>query len=114
MKLMMRVNGQPHAVETTPDAMLVDVLRGQLGLLGVKVGCGEGECGACTVLLDGRPVASCVTPAIKAQGCDVVTIEGLAGSDDDLDLVQKAFLAEGAVQCGFCTPGMILAAKALL
>jgi aldehyde oxidoreductase len=114
MKLMMHVNGQPHAVETTPDSMLVDVLRGQLGLLGVKVGCGEGECGACTVLLDGRPVASCVTPAIKAQGRDVVTIEGLAGPEDDLDLVQKAFLAEGAVQCGFCTPGMVLAAKALL
>jgi aldehyde oxidoreductase len=114
MKLMMQVNGQPHVVEAAPDAMLVDVLRGQLGLLGVKVGCGEGECGACTVLLDGKPVASCVTPAVKAEGRAVVTVEGLAGPEGELDPVQKAFLAEGAVQCGFCTPGMLLAAKALL
>ncbi len=114
MMLKMLVNGQPVAVEAAPDAMLVDVLREQLGLLGVKVGCGEGECGACTVLLDGRPVASCVTPAVKAQGCEVLTVEGLAGPGDELDPVQKAFLAEGAIQCGFCTPGMIMAAKALL
>jgi selenium-dependent xanthine dehydrogenase len=114
MKLMMHVNGQPFSVETAPDAMLVDVLRGQLGLLGVKVGCGEGECGACTVLLDGKPVASCVTPVTKAQGCDIVTVEGLAGPEGELDTVQRAFLAEGAVQCGFCTPGMLLAARALL
>jgi len=85
-----------------------------LGLLGVKVGCGEGECGACTVLLDGKPVASCVTPVVKAQGCEIVTVEGLAGPEDELSPVQKAFLAEGAVQCGFCTPGMLLAATALL
>ena len=114
MKLMMHVNGKPWSVETSPDAMLVDVLRGQLGLLGVKVGCGEGECGACTVLLDGKPVASCVTPVSKAQGREIVTVEGLAGPEGELDVVQRAFLAEGAVQCGFCTPGMLLAAKALL
>ena len=114
MKLMMHVNGQPHSVEAAPDAMLVDLLRGQLGLLGVKVGCGEGECGACTVLLDGKPVASCVTPATKAQGREIVTVEGLTGPEDELDPIQRAFLAEGAVQCGFCTPGMLLAAKALL
>lgn len=114
MMLMMQVNGQHVAVDTAPGAMLVDVLRGQLGLLGVKVGCGEGECGACTVLLDGKPVASCVTPAIKAQGCEVTTVEGLVGPGDELDPVQRAFLAEGAVQCGFCTPGMLMAARALL
>ena len=85
MKLMMHVNGQPHSVEAAPDAMLVDVLRGQLGLLGVKVGCGEGECGACTVLLDGKPVASCVTPVTKAQGREIVTVEGLTGPEDELD-----------------------------
>ena len=114
MKLMMHVNGQPFSVEAAPDAMLVDVLRGQLGLLGVKVGCGEGECGACTVLLDGKPVASCVTPVTKAQDREIVTVEGLASPGGELGTVQRAFLAEGAVQCGFCTPGMLLAAKALL
>ena len=112
--LAMHVNGQPLTVEVAPDAMLVDVLRDQLGLLGVKVGCGEGECGACTVLLDGEPVASCVTPAIKAQGSRIITVEGLASPKGELDPVQKAFLAEGAVQCGFCTPGMLMATKALL
>jgi selenium-dependent xanthine dehydrogenase len=114
MKLTTRVNGQLHSVTVPPDAMLADVLRGQLGLLGVKVGCGEGECGACTVLLDGEPVVSCVTPAIKAHGCEVITVEGLAGPGGELDPIQQAFLAEGAVQCGFCTPGMLLAARALL
>ena len=114
MKLTMRVNGRLHSVTASPDAMLAVVLRDQLGLLGVKVGCGEGECGACTVLLDGKPVPSCVTPAIKAHGCEVLTIEGLQGPGGELHPIQKAFLTEGAVQCGFCTPGMLLAAKALL
>jgi selenium-dependent xanthine dehydrogenase len=114
IELAIQVNGQPFTVEIASDAMLVDVLRGQLGLLGVKVGCGEGECGACTVLLDGEPVASCVTPAIKAYGSQIITVEGLASPEGELDPVQKAFLAEGAVQCGFCTPGMLMAAKALL
>ena len=76
--LTMRVNGREITVEVSPGAMLADVLRDQLHLTGVKVGCGEGECGACTVLLDGEPVASCITPALKAQGCDVLTVEGLA------------------------------------
>ncbi len=112
--LAMRVNRQEISVDVAPGAMLVDVLRDQLGLTGVKVGCGEGECGACTVLLDGEPVASCITPALKAQGRHVLTVEGLAGPDGALHPIQKAFLAEGAVQCGFCTPGMLLAAQALL
>jgi len=117
----MRVNGKEVTVEVSPGAMLVDVLRDQLGLTSVKVGCGEGECGACTVLLDGEPAAACITPALKAQGRDVLTVEGLAcppsvppRGGEVLHPIQKAFLAEGAVQCGFCTPGMLLAAKSLL
>jgi len=113
-QLTMRVNGREAKVRVSPDALLVDVLRNQLGWTGVKVGCGAGECGACTVLLNGQPVASCITPAFKAQGAEVLTIEGLASADGELHPIQKAFLAEGAVQCGFCTPGLILATKALL
>lgn len=112
--LNMRVNGKEVSVEVLPSAMLADVLRDQLGLTGVKIGCSVGECGACTVLIDGSPVASCITPALKAQGCDVLTIEGLAAPNGELHPIQKAFLAEGAVQCGFCTPGMLLASVALL
>jgi carbon-monoxide dehydrogenase small subunit len=92
----------------------VDLLRDVLGLKGTKVGCREGECGACTVLLDGRPVNSCILPALKVQGRSVVTIEGLTRADGSLDPLQQAFIETGAVQCGFCTPGMILNAKALL
>jgi selenium-dependent xanthine dehydrogenase len=122
-QLNMRVNGQEVKVQVAPDTLLVDVLRNQLGWTGVKVGCGAGECGACTVLLNGLPVASCITPALKAQGAEVITIEGLARlplqrgaapAECELHPIQKAFLAEGAVQCGFCTPGLILASKALL
>ncbi len=114
MKLTMQVNGYEVTVEASPDAMLADVLREQLRLTGVKVGCGEGECGTCTVLLDGEAVASCMMPASKAHGHEVLTVEGLAGPQGELDPIQKAFLAEGAVQCGFCTPGMLMAARALL
>ena len=114
MKLQMWVNGSAVTVDVAPDALLVDVLRVRLGLFGVKVGCGLGECGACTVLLDGQPVASCITPAAKARGRHVLTVEGLSGPMGEMGPLQRAFLAEGAVQCGFCTPGMLLAAKALL
>jgi aldehyde oxidoreductase len=113
-QLNLRVNGQEVKVQVAADTLLVDVLRDQLGLTGVKVGCGAGECGACTVLLNGQPIASCITPALKAQGAEILTIEGLSTAEGELHPIQKAFLAEGAVQCGFCTPGLILACKALL
>jgi carbon-monoxide dehydrogenase small subunit len=112
--LQFQCNGRAVKVSLTPDTLLVDLLRDVLGLKGTKVGCREGECGACTVLLDGRPVNSCILPALKVQGRSVVTIEGLTRADGSLDPLQQAFIETGAVQCGFCTPGMILNAKALL
>jgi aerobic-type carbon monoxide dehydrogenase small subunit (CoxS/CutS family) len=107
------VNGKTSAVDTEPDRPLLEVLREDLGLTGTKYGCGEGQCGACTVLLDGQPVLSCLTPAQSVHGHKVVTIEGLAGNGT-LHPVQQAFLDEGAMQCGYCTPGMILETVALL
>jgi aerobic-type carbon monoxide dehydrogenase small subunit (CoxS/CutS family) len=111
--LKLTVNGQETTITTDPQRSLLDVLREDLGLTGTKYGCGEGQCGACCVLLDGRRVLSCVTPAGAAAGKAVVTIEGLA-KDDVLHPVQEAFLEEGAMQCGYCTGGMILTAVALL
>jgi carbon-monoxide dehydrogenase small subunit len=111
--MSLNVNGKRRRVTARPDAFLVDVLREQLALTGTKYGCGMGECGACTVLLDGAAVYSCLTLAIEAQGHEITTIEGLARGGE-LDPVQRAFADGGGVQCGFCTPGMILAARALL
>lgn len=111
--LTMTVNGEMVELSVEPSAMLIDVLRGKLGLIGVKEACGQGECGACTVLLDGKAVPSCITPAMKALHKNVLTIEGL-GSPGKLHPIQERFIEHGAVQCGFCTPGMILSAKALL
>jgi carbon-monoxide dehydrogenase small subunit len=102
------------SVEVLPNTLLVDLLRDVLGLKGTKVGCREGECGVCTVLLDGEAVNSCILPAAKVGGKSVVTIEGLVKEDGQLHPIQQAFISEGAVQCGFCTPGMIMSAKALL
>jgi carbon-monoxide dehydrogenase small subunit len=111
--LKTRVNGRPYEVAVSPKRTLAEFLRGDLGLTGVKVGCGEGECGACTVLLDGQPVASCIILALEVQDREVTTIEGLANGPE-LHPLQKAFIKHGAIQCGFCTPGMILTSKALL
>lgn len=107
------INGQPRTVSVEPGMSLLFLLRERLGLTGAKPGCGEGQCGACTVLLAGQPVRACVTPAAAAQGASVTTIEGLA-SGDTLHPVQEAFLAVAAFQCGYCTPGMILGVVALL
>ncbi len=93
---------------------LVDLLRGPLRHTGTKEGCGHGECGACTVLVDGKPVNACLFPAAEVAGRDVLTIEGLAGEGNTLSLLQQAFVDAGAIQCGFCSPGMILSAHALL
>ena len=111
--LRLRVNGRDHHISAHPAERLLDVLRDRLGLTGAKEGCGTGQCGACTVLMDGQPVASCMVFAADAAGRDITTIEGLA-PPGRLHPLQAAFLEHGAVQCGFCTPGMILAAKALL
>ncbi len=114
IKIAFQLNGKKMEAEVTPETVLVDLLRDGLGLKGTKVGCREGECGCCTVLLDGNPVNSCLLPAIKVDGRSVTTIEGLTAEDGRLHKIQEAFVEEGAVQCGFCTPGMIMNAKALL
>lgn len=111
--IQLSVNGERYDIVVRPNQTLIEVLRGDLELTGTKEGCGEGACGTCTVLVDGRPVRSCLTLAIEAQGKEIVTIEGLA-SDGELHPVQKAFIEHGAIQCGFCTPAMILTAKAFL
>jgi aerobic-type carbon monoxide dehydrogenase small subunit (CoxS/CutS family) len=107
------VNGQEHDVIIEPHMLLIDVLRDRLGLTGTKYACGAGDCGACTVLIDGSPAFSCLTLAVTAKGKSIVTIEGMAEAGR-LHPLQQAFVDHGAVQCGFCTPGMILSAKALL
>jgi len=112
MELHVTVNGVARAWNVAPGDLLLDVLRRE-GLFGVKRGCEKGECGSCTVLVDGRAVNSCLTFAAKVEGCEVITIEGLA-DEDRLHPLQKAFLDHGAAQCGYCIPGMILASKALL
>lgn len=107
------VNGDEIDVAVEPNATLIEVLREELGLIGVKEGCSEGVCGACTVLMNGLPVRACLTAAVEADETEILTIEGLA-SEGALHPVQEAFVQHGAIQCGFCTPGMILSAKALL
>lgn len=111
--IQLTVNGMLHEVDVRPNRRLIDLLREDLALTGTKEGCGIGVCGACTVLVDGRPVSACLTLAVMVAGRAVATIEGLADGDA-LDPVQEAFLAQTALQCGFCTPGQIMAARALL
>ena len=107
------INGQPQTVDTPPMSRLLDVLRHDLGLTGTKEGCGEGECGACSVLLNGALVNSCLVPVAQAEGARICTIEGLA-SEGQLHPIQQSFLKHGGAQCGICTPGMVLAAISLL
>jgi carbon-monoxide dehydrogenase small subunit len=109
----LRVNGDTHEVAVKPNDTLLEVLRETLGLVGTKEGCSVGECGVCTVLMDERPVLSCLVLALDAAGSEITTIEGLS-QGEVLDPVQQSFVEHGAVQCGFCTPGMILTAKELL
>jgi len=113
MRVEIIVNGRRRAFEVEPNVLLINLLREETHLTGTKYGCGLGECGACTVHLDGEPVLACLTLAADADGRRVDTIEGVA-EGDKLDPVQEAFLEEGAVQCGFCTPGFIMTTKALL
>ena len=109
----LKVNGLMHEVAVEPQRTLLEVLRESLGYTGTKRACDTGDCGACTVIIDGRAVLSCLTLAVEVQGKDIVTIEGLA-TGDKLHPIQQAFVDHGAIQCGFCTPGLILSAKALL
>ena len=113
VSISLRVNGERHDLHVPAHHTLLQLLRERLALTGTKNGCDEGECGACTVLLNGEPVNSCLVLAPEADGTEVVTIEGLA-EDDRLDPLQEAFLAGGATQCGFCTPGILISARALL
>jgi carbon-monoxide dehydrogenase small subunit len=111
--IQITVNGDPYELSVDPRQSLLDALRNAIGLRGTHRGCDSGDCGACTVLLNGRPVASCLVLAVDADGATITTIEGLA-QGDRLHPLQAAFVAHGAIQCGFCTPGMIMAAFALL
>jgi carbon-monoxide dehydrogenase small subunit len=108
------LNGEATNVEVDPQWTLLYLLREVLELTGTKEGCGYGECGACTVIIDGQAVNSCLYPVMEAEGKTITTVEGLASKDGQLHPLQTAFINEGAVQCGFCTPGMIMSAKALL
>jgi len=107
-KIHFTINGEKREYEIEDDERLLDLIREDLGLTGTKEGCGQGECGACTVLLDGKPIASCLTLAVKVDGKNITTIEGIS-SEGKLHPIQEAFIEKGAVQCGFCTPGMIMA-----
>lgn len=113
MEIRLNLNHAEITVEVEPLERLIDTLRNRFGLTSVKEGCAEGECGACTVIVDGQAVTSCTMPAVQANGCTVLTTEGLS-QNGELDRIQKAFLENGAVQCGYCTPGMVMSVKALL
>ncbi len=112
VKVVFRVNGEPIELDVSPRELLINTLRSKLGLTGVKYGCGIGECGACTVLVNGEPVLACLTLTVDVNGKDVVTVEGL--SKNGLTDVQRAFIEEGAIQCGYCIPGFIIMAEYML
>lgn len=111
--ITLQVNGEVKDFLINEDALLIDVLRDEANLTGTKKGCGEGECGTCTVLIDGKPVNSCLVLAALVQGKEILTIEGV-GTPENLHHIQEAFVEKGAIQCGFCTPGMVMSTKALL
>lgn len=108
------VNGEACDIVVTPNRSLLDALRGEAGLTGTKKGCDVGECGSCTVIMDGKPVNACLVLAVEAEGAEIMTIEGMRGDDGGLHPLQECFVRCGAAQCGFCTPGFLLQAKALL
>lgn len=110
----MRVNGKERSVSVSPGARLLDVIREELELTGTKEGCGMGECGACTVIVNGEAVNSCLIPAASMEGMDITTIEGVALEGGALHPIQEKFITHSALQCGFCTPGMVMSSKALL
>lgn len=112
-RIHLTVNGESHELLVEPYQTLVDIIRDEAGLTGTKKGCGSGECGSCTIILDGKPVNSCLILGVEVDGSEILTIEGLK-QGEELHPIQKAFIHFGAIQCGFCTPGMIISAKALL
>jgi carbon-monoxide dehydrogenase small subunit len=114
LQIICTVNGESRTLQAYPMERLLDVLRQELQLTGSKEGCGEGECGACTVMINGQIVNSCLVPVAQVEGCSIKTIEGIALSQDQLHDVQKAFIECGGAQCGICTPGMVIAAVNLL
>ena len=113
MTLTITINGEKRTFETTPDRRLLDIIREDFVLTGTKEGCGSGECGACTVLMNGKPVNACLVWACQAQDAEILTIEGIT-PDEGLHPIQESFVSEGAIQCGFCTPGMIMSTLSLL
>jgi carbon-monoxide dehydrogenase small subunit len=113
-RIQLRINGEPCEFWVMPNTLLMNLLRNEMELTGTKYGCGTGQCGGCTVLVDGEPVLSCLTLALAVDGADILTIEGVAEPDGTLDPIQEAFLDTAAIQCGYCTPGMVLMAKDLL
>ena len=113
LSIQLKVNGELHTIQIEPTETLLHVLREKLGLTGTKESCGEGDCGACTILVNGKCVNSCIYPAIQADGCEIMTVEGVE-KNPKLARIQQAFVDHGAVQCGFCSPGMIMATCALL
>lgn len=113
MKIDFKVNGKDYSLDIDPTLRLIDILRDELGLTGTKEGCGEGECGTCTVIMDNKAVNSCLVLASQIRGKEILTVEGLE-KDGQLDELQESFIRNGAIQCGYCTPGMLMSAKALL
>ena len=113
LQITLNINGKDHELMVLPNDTLLEVLRDELDLTGSKESCGEGICGSCTIQMDGKPVRSCLTLAMEAQGLKIKTVEGLA-TEDELSDLQQSFIDHGAVQCGFCTPGMLMSADALL